>query len=313
MIRSKLLAGIAAAAGFCMYGSTAGATLLLPNPSGSIDGLPVVELADQAVIYSAKLLDQWQQANLLPSPFNTVNYQFSTGTGTIPVIVYTGANGATNPSPFENPLEACGGGPCTSFSGTWGLGNTTTQFAGTVGALKTLLGSNIPVFYFDHNEGGGGTNAVPNLRASGRVAIYNGLTLVKQWSIDAINNGLFDPTAFITSCDSFTIGGGGAGSPPCDFGGTSTSGTEYTVDNNGGSGKPDYFLLANGLNLDDYDPNFKFVVEMNLEDLNGGFEELGLTGGQFLITQVPEPSTMATIGFGLLTIGGIFWLRRRDA
>lgn len=299
----------AASAGL-LYCSTAGATLLLPTPGSFYDGLPVTELADQGIIYSAKLLDALQTAGKLPAPFNTVDYQFAAGTGTIPIIVYTGSNGASNPNPFEDPLQACGGQPC-SFDGTWGLGNTSGQFAGTVGALKTELGSSIPVFYFDHNEGGGGVNAVDNLRASGRIAIYDGLTLVKEWSLDAINNGLFDPTAYITSCDTFTIGGGGPGNPPCDFGGTSTSGTEYVIDDNTGSGKPDFFLLAAGLNLDDYDPNFKVVVEMHLRDLNGGFEELGLIGGEFLPTEVVEPSTLASLGFGLLALGSIAWGRRR--
>jgi hypothetical protein len=310
MKKIRLLPAAGAATAAMLYCSTAGAGLLLPDPTSFYDGLPVVERLDQAIIYSAKFLDQLQTAGKLPAPFSTVEYQFATGTGTIPIIVYTGAGGAANPSPFENPLDACGGNPCTTFDGTWGLGGSAGQFAGTVGALKAELGSSIPVFFFDHNEGGGGANAVPNLRASGRVAIYNGLTLVKEWAIDAIDNGVFDPSAFVTSCDEFTIGGGGPGSPPCDFGGTSTSGTEYAVDQNTGSGKPDFFLLADGLNLDDYDPSFKIVVEMHLRDLNGGFEELGLVGGEFL-RQVPEPSALASLGAGLLAIGGIMRRRRR--
>lgn len=309
MFSSRLLSAVGVAAAVATYAASADATLLLPTPGSTFDGLPITEVADQGLIYSAKLLDALQAAGKLPAPFNTVNYQFATGTGTIPIIVYTGANGADNPNPFQDPLQACGGQPC-QFDGTWGLGNTSGQFAGTVGAMKSVLGSSIPVFYFDHNEGGGGANAVANLRASGRVAIYNGLTLVKEWALDAVSDGIFDPTAYITSCDTFTIGGGAAPNPPCDFGGTSTSGTEYVIDDNTGSGKPDFFLLANGLNLDDYDPNFKVVVEMHLRDLNGGFEELGLMGGQFLAA-VPEPSTMASFGLALLAAGGLIRPRRR--
>jgi hypothetical protein len=51
---------------------------------------------------------------------------------------------------------------------------------------------------------------------------------------------------------------------------------------------------------------------MHLRDLDGGFEELGLVGGQFL-AQVPEPSTMASLGIGLLALGGLVRARRRGA
>jgi hypothetical protein len=54
---------------------------------------------------------------------------------------------------------------------------------------------------------------------------------------------------------------------------------------------------------------------MHLRDLNGGFEELGLVGGEFqpIIIETPEPSTVASLGFGLLALGGMVWARRRRA
>jgi hypothetical protein len=270
--------------------------LLLPDPGTIYDGVPVTHQYDQTVVYSASLLAQIQSNVGLPAPFTNVNYQFSTGTGTLPIIVYTGSNGATNPTPFATPLSACGGS-CSSFDGTWGLG-----VSGTVGALITQIGSNIPVFVFDHNQSPG---QGANLQALGRVAIYNGTTLVQQWAFDMGTSNTIDPTNpadYVTSCGTFTVGGGGPANPPCDFGGTTTSGTTYTVDNNKGSGKPDFFLTALGLDLSNFDPNDTIVVEMHMSGLDGGFEELDVAGGEF-VTAVPEPSSLALFGLGLIAAG----------
>ncbi len=306
---------------------TAGAAVIpLPAPGSTADGIPLSLQFDEGIVYSAKLLDALQSAGQLPAPFNTFNYQFSVGTGTIPVLVYTGAGGASNDSPFQDPLQACGGGNCTQFDGTWGIntGNA-SDFVGTVGALKTAIGSNVPVIYFDHNEQEG-AQAVPNLKAAGRLAIFSSTNVLKaEFFFDGIADSArnvdeatgadlnlldgIDP--YVTSCSDLTIGQGAANNPPCSLFFDTLTDDTYNVSHNSGSGKPDYFLLAQGLNLDNFDDSDKVVIEMHLRNLDPGFDELGIGGLQVEITQVPEPSAIASIGLGLMALGGAALRGRR--
>jgi hypothetical protein len=306
---------------------TASAELIpLPAPGSTADGIPLSLQFDQGIVYSAKLLDALQTAGQLQAPFDTFDYQFTVGTGTIPVLVYTGAGGASNDSPFQDPLQACGGGNCTQFDGTWGIntGNA-SDFVGTVGALKTAIGSNVPVIYFDHNEQEG-ANAVPNLKAAGRLAIYSSTNVLKaEFFFDGIGDSArnvdeitgadlnlgdgIDP--YVTSCSDLTIGQNAPNSPPCSLFFDTLTDDTYDVSHNSGSGKPDYFLLAAGLNLDNFDASDKVVIEMHLRNLDPGFDELGIGGLQVEITQVPEPTTIASLGFGLLALGGIALRGRR--
>jgi hypothetical protein len=303
--------------------------VLLPDPSTTYDGIPIAFKFDQVYSYSAVLLDQLQTAGQVPAPYASVNYQFSTGTGTIPIIVYTGSNGASNPSPFQGPLDACGQGSCNSFDGTWGIDfNDPSKYVGTVGAVKAEIGSSIPALFFDHNEQEG-RQAIPNLRGAGRVAIYSATNVLKaEYFFDTIADGGrnvgaslgedlnlpdgIDP--YVTSCSELTVGQGAANNPPCSLFFDTTTNDTYDLDHNKGSGKPDYFLVADGLDLDNFLDTDKIVIEMHLRDLDPGFEEAGLFGVQKqTILQVSEPSTVASLGFGLLALGGLIWARRRSA
>jgi hypothetical protein len=306
---------------------TAKAELIpLPAPGSTADGIPLSLQFDQGIVYSAKLLDALQSAGQLSAPFDAFDYQFTVGTGTIPVLVYTGAGGASNDSPFQDPLQACGGGNCTQFDGTWGI-NTgdASDFVGTVGALKTVIGSNVPVIYFDHNEQEG-QNAVPNLKAAGSLAIYSATNVLKaQFFFDSIGNAARDVDEttgddlnlldgidpYVTSCSDLAIGEGAANNPPCSLFFDTLTNNTYNVSHNSGSGKPDYFLLAAGLDLNNFDDSDKVVIEMHLRNLDPGFDELGIAGLEVEITEVPAPSAVASIALGLMALGGMALRGRR--
>jgi hypothetical protein len=326
MSKKWLAAVLGVAGAAAIMGSASAAPLLLPPPNAVYDGLPVAQQFDQVYSYSAVLLEQLRTNGLLPAPFSGVNYQFAVGSGTIPILVYTGAGGQQNPSPFQGPLDACGGGNCTQFDGTWGIDpNDPSKYVGTVGAVKAEIGSSIPALYFDHNEQEG-RQATPNLRGAGRLAIYSSTNVLKaEFFFDTINNGArdieegdgddlnpadgIDP--YVTSCSVLTIGQGAANAPPCSVQVDTTSDETYVLDHNNGSGKPDYFLVAEGLDLDDFLDSDKIVIEMHLRDLDPGFDEAGLFGLQDETTQVVEPSTLASLGFGLFAMGARVRARRR--
>jgi hypothetical protein len=317
--------GVAAATAYVQ--SAQAAPLLLPPPDAVYDGVPVAQQFDQVYSYSAKLLAELQAAGQLPAPYSGVNYQFSVGTGTIPILIYTGANGASNDSPFQDPLHACNGGNCDSFDGTWGIDfSDPSKYVGTVGAVRDAIGSNIVALYFDHNEQEG-QQAIPNLRGAGRVAIYSATNELKaEFFFDMIANGArdidentgadlnlvdgIDP--YVTSCSALSIGETASNNPPCSIPVDTTTNNTYDVNHNSGSGKPDYFLIASGLDLDNYLSTDKIVIEMHLRDLDPGFDEAGLLGILVEQIQVPEPSALASFGFSLLAVTGLMGLRRRQ-
>jgi hypothetical protein len=278
----------------------------LPDPGSLIQGIPTSFLYDQGWSYSAKLLDQMQTAGQIPTTYG--DYQFSTGTGTIPVLVYTGPGGPTNPSPFEQPLDACNGGNCNGFQGTWNLGSTGSDYAGTVGALRTMLSGAGLMLYFDHNEEEG-KNAIPNLRATGQLSIYNGSTRIQSWAFDSNPDGTYNSTAWVTSCSEFNVGATAPNNLPCDIY-IPTATATYQMKQNSGSGKPDYFLIPDGFDLYDsmFLDSYKFVIDINLTDLNPGFDELGIAGFRFA-QQVDEPTPLALMGIAFLCLAAQF--RRR--
>lgn len=313
MSRSKLqLKKIAFAFSLAFAGAASAANiniLELPEFGSTIDNLPVNQVYDQGVVFSAKLLDQWQGYNYIPTSWG--NYQFAMGTGTIPVVVYSGAGnpvtGFQNDSPFQNGMPACGGNgsSCSEFHGTWGLGSTATQYAGTIGALQQLLQGAGMMFAFDHNEGGSGSDSVPNIRATGRLAVYDGLNLIRQFAFDNTAGDGYHATDYVTACSYAVIGPGAANNFPCSIQAPTTH--TYVLDANKGSGKPDFFILFPEFDLYSYNANYKIVVEMNMVDLDGGYEEMGIVG--YRTNRVPEPAMLGLFGLGLLAIGG---LRRRN-
>jgi hypothetical protein len=292
---NRLTVGVAAALliGFGAHRSSA--DVLLPDPTSTVDGIPTALLFHDVYSYSAGLLDAWQQGGYLPG--NTSEFLFSTGTGTIAILPYTGAGGATNPAPFAAPLDAPGGG-ATTFSGVWN--NDLVANAGTVGALLSFLQSSdpnntVPVFYFDNNQ-----NVNKDLFAYGYAQIIAP-----------------DGTVLHTSCfDGNTSGDctapGYVPVPvlvPGEISVTGIDSVTFTVNTNSGSGKPDFFLLDPTLDLSQFDPNSIIAIGINFSNLSGGFEELGIFGATVEATPVPEPSSLPILGAGLAALA--LWFRRK--
>jgi hypothetical protein len=136
---------------------------------------------------------------------------------------------------------------------------------------------------------------------------------------DYIGNATSNPAAgdFVTSSAVICLDaannaiaalpGSGASCPP---------GTVTEIDNNLGTNRAEFInsipeldsqleaLLAAG-----YDT---ISVRYDINRNNGGYDDIYILAGQFETTEeVPEPSAIASLGAGLLALGGLGWARRR--
>lgn len=275
----------------------------LPPPTTVADGIPVAIQYDDFYSYSAGLLDELQ-ANGYLSP-SLGDFDFTTGTGLFDLLVYTGASGQVNdvadapgsPDEIPDPLDAPAGSG-VGFDGTWGDGSSSTETY-TVAELLSYLntfepGLASPVFFFDHNQ----TGSSPDLYASAIVKIINpDSSVAGEWCFDNTIDMTCDLTDRVLSPGEINLVG--------------TSGTNYDINNNTGSGKPDFLITPIGMDLNAYNPNAIFSVEVSFRDLNNGFEELGIFG--LPVQEVPEPSALMLFGAGLLGYGAISRRRRKTA
>lgn len=266
----------------------------LPDPTDTFDGLPVAVQYDQFLSYSAKLLDTW----------GFEGFDDATGVGGLDLVIFTHAGGIDNDPvsggfTFEDPVQSAAGGT-SSFDGTWGAGdqpNGPVKVSNLLSYLQTRFGPafTIPVFTFDMSETG--RTSSQNLNLVAKVDIYDPTTatVLKTWSLDAITNSLFDPAAYITVHGEICV--------------TGTSTTEYCVDNNIGSGKPDFMVVAPTMDLSLYaDGDNEFHAFGDFINLNGAGEELFISGAlpgkdDTPPTVIPEPTTMALY---LLGVAGMF-------
>lgn len=290
-----------------------------------IDGLPVAFRYDDFWSYSAQLLDQLQDEGFIPTSYG--DYLASTGTGNLDVILFTGAGGADNQGvglsgtfDFEDPVAAPTGGTST-LDGFWGQNDqdddNIVDFPSvngpvTVGEVLAYLqefnpDNSIPTFIFDNNQ----TGNTPSTLGSGQIRIIDpsdGST-VAFWSFDTDDEGTildnirdFDIDDKVLAQGEVTL--------------TGTSGTEYNLNHNLGSGLPDFLIFSPTMDLSLYDDDFWFVGDFHLMGLNNGFEELFMTGriGQNLVgNPVPEPASTALFGVGVVALIGFHRRNRKRA
>jgi len=129
----------------------------------------------------------------------------------------------------------------------------------------------------------------------GNVTIFNpsNNTTVASWAFDTILNSTFDETAWVTAPETITANG-------------------ITVQSSNGSGKMDFLVYAPTMNLADYyGKGYEFYGDFRMKDLDGGFEELFLTGNFAPHNVVPEPGTMMLLGMGMLGLA-VYGKRRMN-
>lgn len=185
----------------------------------------------------------------------------------------------------------------------------------TVADLKTFLGAGnySPVFSFDLNNTSKeilslngefiiGTSVIRD--ADGKIV---SIVPSETFAFDNIVNSAYDNTSFVDAQPEVTVQWMDPGNPNCDLSGQCT----MNVDNNVGSGKPDFFAYAPALDLRNYNDTDELYFQLRMKGLDSGGEELALLNIiNVPVRTVPEPGVLGLLGLGLFGLG---WMRRNAA
>ena len=167
----------------------------------------------------------------------------------------------------------------------------------TVGQLEAFLMGSLPVFSFDLNNNG----VIP--------LSLNGVLEVVGSDGNVVDTFAFDNIFNVETYDALSLV---PVLPEVKVTWTDTSKASLnqcpngncvmTVDNNVGSGKPDFFAYAPAFDLSKYQDSDTLYFMLNMAGLNAGGEELALVKG-LNGTNIPEPGVLALLGLALAGLG----------
>ena len=329
LVKHAATKGIGAAALMFVNFSPVSAALVLPDPFDPLDattfydtpGGPTVGVYDPGVDvpYSLQFDDFYSYPIYLLDKYVDPEFDSAAGTGLLDVIITTRSSGQTNDDiagdiyNIPDPITNSNAGEIIDSWGAGGTTETTMLVDDLYDYLHDTFDASIPVFTFDQNE----TGKSPSLLVTALVEIIdpnNTSDPVKaSWSLDGIDNGVFDPNAFATAPGDVCVPDGT----------TTTVNQEDCFSNNVGSGAFDYMVFAPTMDLTPYDnTDYIFKVSWHFKEVDDGGEEITLTG-RFIsdiciedptlpqCQTIPEPGTVVLIGVGLLGFGAAARLRRR--
>ncbi|MFW2355639.1 PEP-CTERM sorting domain-containing protein [Hydrogenophaga sp.] len=162
----------------------------------------------------------------------------------------------------------------------------------TVGELEAFLNGSLPVFTFDLNN-----NGDTPLSLNGVLEVVRDGVVVEELAFDNIFNSDYDLNSLVDVLPEVTVPWFDPSNPACPAGACT-----MVVDNNVGSGKPDFFAYAPAFDLSKYQDNDTLYFMLKMAGLNAGGEELALVQG-LNVSNIPEPGVLALLGLALAGLG----------